>query len=64
MARITRFHDDGSISVTDYAEPNYHRKRGKVPPPAKANWGTPTDGNRKPLDTDTGRKLLDEALGD
>jgi hypothetical protein len=64
MARITRFHDDGSISVTDFAEPNYQTKRGKVTPAPRPNWGTPTDGDRKPLDTGAASKVLDEALGD
>jgi len=63
-ARITRFYDDGTITATDFQEPDYHAKRGKITPPAKANWGTPLDGNSKGHDPDLGRKVLDEALGD
>jgi len=62
MARVTRFHDDGSITVTDVAEQNYHAKRGKVTPKPKAAWGA-TDGNGQPLDAERGKQLLDEALG-
>lgn len=62
MARITRFHDDGSISVTDFAEPNYRTKRGKVTPDPKAAWGA-RDGMNKSLDSESGKQLLDEALG-
>jgi len=63
-ARITRFENDGTISVQDFAEPTYHTKRGKVFAPAPANKGTQRDGMNRPLDAGAGRKLLDEALGD
>jgi hypothetical protein len=43
--------------------PGYSYKRGKVVPDAKAAWGA-TDGNRKPLDVEQGKQLLDESLRD
>lgn len=63
-SRITTFHDDGTITAQDYAAPNYHTKRGKVPAAPKAAWGNERDGMGRPLDADAGRRLLDEALGD
>ena len=64
MARITKFHPDGSITVADVPESSYHAKRGKVTPAAKASWGTPRDGMNKEHDPEIGNKLLGEALGD
>jgi hypothetical protein len=43
--------------------PGYSYKRGKITPDPKPAWGA-TDGNRKPLDVEQGKQVLDEALRD
>jgi hypothetical protein len=43
--------------------PGYSLKRGKIVPPVKAStWGQ-RDGDGKPHDPESGKALLDEALG-
>jgi hypothetical protein len=64
MPRIRHIRgDEPNDNTMDLSMPGYNFKRGKITPDPKPSWGA-RDGMNKPLDTENGKKLLDEALGE
>jgi hypothetical protein len=64
MARITHIRgDDPNDNMREMTLPGYSLKRGKIVPDARPAWGA-KDGNGASLDTERGKQLLDEALGE